>query len=145
MEKGFSNLEKSTFEKQISGYHLLASSSAYHCSANSYHTTDWKSILALYDRLIQIDQSPVVSLNRTIALSKVSGAEKALEALEQIKNSTPLQSYHLFYSTKAAFHIELQQFREASTAIETAIELAALPNEKYLLQKKWALCQQKIN
>jgi RNA polymerase sigma factor (sigma-70 family) len=145
MEKGFSNLEKSTFEKQISIYHLLASISAYHCSAINYKATDWKSILSLYDRLIQIDHSPIVLLNRAIALSKVSGAEKAIHELEQIKDATSLKSYHLYYSTKAEFHIELHQFPEAITAIETAIKLAALPNEKYMLQKKRAFCQEKIN
>src|SRR5205085_11577142 len=97
MEKGFSNLERSTSEKQVSIYHILASISAYHCSAINYKATDWKSILTLYNRLIQIDNSPVVLLNRAIALSKVEGAEKAIAELEQIKNSAQLKTYHLFY------------------------------------------------
>lgn len=145
MEKGFSNLEKSTSENQISIYHILASISAYHCSAINYKATDWKSILALYDRLIQIDNSPVVLLNRAIAVSKVNSTEKAIAELEQIKNSASLKTYHLFYSTLAEFYIELSQFSKAIEAIKTAIEFAPLQNEKLLLQKKLAFCLQKIN
>jgi RNA polymerase sigma factor (sigma-70 family) len=144
MGKGFSNLDKSTSEKKVSIYHILASISACHCSATNYKATDWKSILALYDRLIQIDNSPIVFLNRAVALSKVSGAEKAIAELEQIRNSAALKNYHLFYSTKAEFHIELNQFSNAIKAIETAIELAPLQNEKALLQKKLAFCRENI-
>lgn len=143
MEKGFSNLEKSTSEKLISIYHILASISAYHCSAINYKSTDWRSILELYDRLIQIDHSPVVLLNRSIALSKVSGAKKAIAELKQIGDSASMQSYHLFYSTKAEFHMELEEFSNAIEAIEKAIELAPLQNEKLLLQKKLAFCREK--
>jgi RNA polymerase sigma-70 factor (ECF subfamily) len=144
MEKGFLNLEKSTSEEQISIYHILASISAYHCSAINYKATDWKSILALYDRLIQIDNSPIVLLNRAIAVSKVSGAEKAIAELDQIKNSVALKTYHLFYSTMGELYIELNQFSKAIEAIEKAIELAPLQNEKLLLQRRLAFCRQKI-
>ncbi|MEP7376698.1 MAG: sigma-70 family RNA polymerase sigma factor [Chitinophagaceae bacterium] len=144
MKKGFSHLEKSTSEEQISIYHILASISACHCSAINYQATDWKGILTLYDRLIQIDNSPVVLLNRAIALSKVSGAEKAIAELEQIKNSASLKTYHLFYSTKAEFHMQLNQFSIAISAIETAIKLAPLQKEKLLLQEKLAFCREKI-
>jgi RNA polymerase sigma-70 factor (ECF subfamily) len=144
MEKGFSNLERSTADKQVSIYHILASISAHHCSAINYKATDWKSILALYDRLIQIDNSPVVLLNRAIALSKVSGAEKAITELEKIKDSASLKTYHLFYSTKAEFYMELNQFSKAIEAIERAFELAPLQNEKLLLQGKLAFCRGKI-
>ena len=144
MEKGFSNLAKSTSEKQVSIYHILASISAYHCSAINYKATDWKSILSLYDRLIQIDNSPVVLLNRAVAISKVNGPLKAIEELEQIENSASLKNYHLFYSTKAEFHIELNQFTNAIVAIEKAIELAPLENEKLLLKTKLASCREKL-
>jgi RNA polymerase sigma-70 factor (ECF subfamily) len=144
MEKGFSNLERSTSENQVSIYHILASISAYHCSAFRYDATDWESILTLYDRLIQIDSSPIVLLNRAVAISKVKGAEKAIAELEQIRNSVQLKSSHLFYSTIAQFYIELNQYSNAIPEIETAIELAPLPNEKLLLREKLTLCQQKI-
>jgi len=102
MDKGFSNLEKSTSGNQISIYHILATISAYHCSATNFESTDWKSILTLYDNLIQIDSSPIVLLNRAIAVSKVNGAETALKELDKIKTIPSLKGYHLLYSTQAA-------------------------------------------
>jgi len=144
MEKGFVNLEKSTAAEQISIYYILATISAYHCSAPNYQSTDWKSILALYDNLFQIDNSPIVLLNRAIALSKVHGAEKAIGELEKIKKDQALKSYHLLYSTQAAFYIELNQFSKAISTLETAIELAPLQTEKALLDKKLAFCREKI-
>jgi RNA polymerase sigma factor (sigma-70 family) len=144
MKKGFSNLEESASENLISIYHILASISACHCSAITYKATEWKSILALYDRLIQIDNSPVILLNRAVALSKVNGAEKAIAELEQIRDSAALKKYHLFYSTLAEFHMELNQFSNAIKAIETAIELAPLQNEKLLLQRKLTFCRENI-
>ena len=145
MEKGFSSLEKSTSGELISAYHILATVSAYYCSAANYNSTDWQSILALYDKLLQIDNSPIVLLNRAIVLSKVLGAEKAIKELEQIKNTSSLKSYYLFYSTQAALYIELNQFRKAIPILETAIELAPLQTEKSLLQKKLELCREKIS
>lgn len=144
MERGFKNLNKSAAENILSIYHILATISFYHSSAPNYKSTNWKGILELYDKLLQIDNSPIVLLNRAIALSKVSGAEKAVAALEQIKNAASLRSYHLFYSTLAEFYMDLNQFSNAIAAIKTAIDLAPLQTEKLLLQEKLKLCQQKI-
>jgi predicted RNA polymerase sigma factor len=144
MENGFTNLGKSTYDKQISIYHILATISAYHCSASSYNNTDWPGILSLYDHLIHIDNSPVVFLNRTIAISKVGGAGKALVELQKIEGASSLKSYYLFYSTQAAFHIELNQFIHAIPILEKAIELAPLQSEKVLLQRKLEFCREKI-
>ncbi|HEV7621838.1 MAG TPA: sigma-70 family RNA polymerase sigma factor [Flavisolibacter sp.] len=143
MEKGFRSLEKSTTGNQISGFHILAAISAYHCSAVNYKSTNWKAILELYENLLQIDNSPVVLLNRAIALSKVHGAEAAISELKQIEGSPSLKAYHLYYSTLGTFHIELGQFKEASQVLEKAINLARVPAEKTLLQKKLDLCHKK--
>ena len=144
MEKGFSNLEKSTTDYHISTFHILAAISAYHCSAVNYEFTDWKAILALYDNLLQIDSSPVVLMNRAIALSKVSGAAAAIIELKKIEGSPSLKSYHLYYSTLGTFYIELRQFNEAIPVLEKAVNLAPIPAEKSLIQKKLDLCLKKI-
>src|SRR4029079_18400044 len=83
MQKGFYFLDQST-GKSISTYHVLAAISAYHCSAADFESTDWGSILALYDKLLLIDPSPVVMLNRAIAFAKVKGPLKAIEVLKKI-------------------------------------------------------------
>ncbi len=141
MEKGFSNLRKSITGEEISIYHILASISSYHCSAASFESTDWKSILFLYDKLIQADSSPVVLLNRTVALAKVKGTETALAELENLKNLQSLRSYHLLYSVFAEFYMELNRFGEAARMLRVAIELATLPAEKVFLSNKLSQCE----
>lgn len=143
MEKGFNNLEKSTVFNQISSFHILAAISAYHCSAANYASTDWKAILALYEKLLQIDNSPVVLLNRAIALSKVNGAAAAIIDLKSIKGSPSFKSYHLYYSTLGTFYIETGEYETAIPILEKAINLAPLPAEKSLLQKKLDFCLKK--
>jgi len=141
MQKGFSFLEKATANRTLSIYHILAAISAYHCSAPDFNATDWKSILSLYDKLVQIDDSPVVLLNRAIVLSKVSGPSKALEALEEIKESPALASYHLFHSTLGEVYFQLNDLAKASESYQKAIALSSLQAEKDLLLKKLALCK----
>jgi RNA polymerase sigma factor (sigma-70 family) len=143
MQKGFYYLEQSS-NKNISLYHILATISAYHCSAANFESTDWKSILSLYDKLLQIDNSPIVMLNRSIALSKVEGPKNAIKELQKLKHNQVLKSYHLFYSTLAEFYIQLNEFRDAVAAIKTAIALSPLKAEQELLKKKLEMCRQKI-
>jgi RNA polymerase sigma-70 factor (ECF subfamily) len=144
MQLGFSNLEKSLLNRQISMYHILAATSAYHCSAAHYESTDWKSILELYNQLVILNNSPVVLLNRAIAMSKVLGPEKALAEIELLKNATVLKNYYLFYSTEAELYIELHLFRNAISSLETAIKLAPLEKEKELLEQRLFFCNKKI-
>jgi RNA polymerase sigma factor (sigma-70 family) len=145
MEKGFSNLQKSTSDNQISAYHLLASISSFHCSAVDYNLTDWQSILSLYNKLIKIDGSPIVLLNRAVAISKASGVKDAISELAKIEDSPSLKSYHLYYSVKAEFLMELNQHQEAVKNLYQAIVLASLQSEKLLLQGKIDVCLKKIN
>ncbi len=145
IEKGISNLARATAQDHISVYHILATISAVHCAAPDFESTDWQTILLLYNNLIQLDSSSVVLLNRAIALSKVEGAEKALHELECIKNDPTLKSYHLLYSTQAEFYIQLNQFSNGANSLEKAIQLSSIKAEKDLLKKKMDLCKEKMN
>jgi RNA polymerase sigma-70 factor (ECF subfamily) len=137
MEKGFANLEKAAQNQQISSYHILATICAYHCSAKDFASTDWKSILALYDKLLAIGNSPIVILNRAIALSKVSGIKKALQELNAIENENVIKSNYLFYSVKAELQIQANDREKAKKALEKAIEFAPLTKEKQMLQNRF--------
>jgi RNA polymerase sigma-70 factor (ECF subfamily) len=143
MQKGFFYLEKSTAQRNLSIYHMLAAISAYHCSAPDFASTDWKSILSLYDKLIQTEDSPVILLNRAIVVSKVEGALQGLNELDKIRDSPALKSYHLYYSAKAEFYIELGKLPQACQCLKKAIELAPLQAEKDLLKRKLDLCTEK--
>ena len=140
MEKGFTNLKNSTDSGHISLYHILATISAYHCSASSMANTDWESILVLYDRLMQIDSSPIVRLNRAIAISHIGRTKDALRELASIESIPFIKSYYLFYSIKAEFFIELGHKADAVSMLRKAIELTSLESEKALLRKKIEKC-----
>jgi RNA polymerase sigma-70 factor (ECF subfamily) len=145
MEKGFTSLGAAAKEKNISSYHILAAISAYHCSAINFEATDWQSILSLYNDLVKIDSSPIVLLNRAIAISKVNGPLQAIADLASIDAGQLLGSYHFYYSTLGAFYMEAQQFGEAIPLLDKAIKIAPLPGEKKLLRSKLELCRKKIS
>ena len=136
MQKGFAFLDLAASDKKISVYHVLASVSACHCLAADFASTDWHTILFLYDILTEIDPSPIVTLNRAVALSKVKGVDSAIEALEALKDAPPIKGYHLFYSTLGEFYISAGRYNEAKKALETAISLSDLPAEQTLLRKR---------
>ena len=140
MQKGFSCLEEAASDKSISVYHLLAAISAYHCSAAEFESTDWKSILLLYDKMTEIDHSPLVALNRAIAVSKVNGLSTAIAELEKLKEIHPLKTYHLYYSTLGEFYMQSGRYHEAKDVLTTAMSLSVLPAEQELLRKKLEVC-----
>lgn len=140
---GLDHLAQATQNNSISIYHILAAISAQYCIAPDYESTDWKSILSLYDGLILLDPSPVILLNRAIVLSKVEGPAIALQELENIRHNPILKSYHLFYSTQAELFIQASQFQEAIIALKKAIQLASLQSEKSLLEKKLKIVLEK--
>ncbi|MGK7393226.1 MAG: RNA polymerase sigma factor [Candidatus Cyclobacteriaceae bacterium M3_2C_046] len=137
MKLGFLNLEKAAHSQYISKYHILASISAYHCSAKDFASTDWKGILTLYDKLLGIDNSPIVILNRAIALSKVDGAKKALRELTTIENDNAIKFNHLFYSVNAELQMQINESGKAKKMLEKAIELAPLSVEKQMLHTRY--------
>jgi RNA polymerase sigma factor (sigma-70 family) len=143
MQKGFACLGQAASGNNISVYHILAAISAYHCSAADFASTDWPSILLLYDKLMEIDRSPLVALNRAVALSKVEGVDKAIAELERLKNIPALINYHLYYSTLGEFYMQSGRCTDAKKAFETAISTSNLPAEQEFLRKRLGICMQK--
>ena len=141
MRKGFISLENALTGSGLSVYHILALISSCHCSAPAYDSTDWKTILSLYDQLMDIDPSPIVRLNRSVALGKVHGADRAITELEALANIDAFKTYHLFYSVQAEFYLELGQVEQAADLLKKAIYLAPLIAEKSFLQNKLAGCR----
>jgi RNA polymerase sigma factor (sigma-70 family) len=144
MKKGFVNLDKSVNGSGISIYHILASISSYHCSSRDYASTNWQGILSLYDKLIETDHSPVVLLNRAVALSKVQGPAEAIAELEKLQNEPALKAYHLFYSVQAELLMELGRFPEAAVMFRSAIGFSMLESEKKFLENRLSACSEKI-
>ncbi len=143
MEKGFSNLTIAAQSTHISKYHILASISAYHCSAKDFESTDWKSILLLYDKLLTIDYSPIVTLNRAIVLAQLGLTITAIDELESIENHKVIKSHYLFFSVKAQFLQQVKDYSKAKKSLQKAIKLAPFPAEKKMLKTRLDECIKK--
>jgi len=141
--RGMFHLAHSATGDQASEYHLQAGIAAVHCAAPDFESTDWPRILSLYDQLIQIDDSPVVALNRAVALAKVHGARAGIEAVEGIRQHQALESYYLFYAVLAEFETQLNDFQSAARHLRRALEFADLKSEQSLLSKRLQECERR--
>jgi len=103
-------------------YQILAAINAVHTSARDFRDTDWSQVLALYDRLVRLDASPVIALNRAIALAEIDGPEAALAAVDRLAG--PLAGYHAYHATRADLLRRLGRGRDARLAYDRAIGLA---------------------
>jgi RNA polymerase sigma-70 factor (ECF subfamily) len=103
-------------------YQLLAAINAVHTSARDARDTDWSQIVALYDQLVHVDRSPIVALNRAIAVAEVDGPEVALAAVDRLENA--LAGYHPYHATRAELLRRLGRSRQSRAAYDRAIELA---------------------
>jgi RNA polymerase sigma-70 factor (ECF subfamily) len=115
-------------------YQLQAALAACHAQARTAAATDWLQILTLYDMLTRHDRSPVVLLNRAIALGEVSGAAVALAEVEAL--AEPLRDYHLLHATRAQLLTALGRDEEARAANLRALQLTANPAEQGLLRDR---------
>jgi len=103
-------------------YQVLAAINAVHTSARDARDTDWWQVVALYDQLVRLDSSPVVALNRAIAVAELDGPEVALAVVDRLGDS--LAGYHAYHATRADLLRRLGRRQESRSAYDRAIELA---------------------
>lgn len=115
-------------------YQLQAAISACHAEAPSWESTDWRQILLLYDALTRMTPTPVVRLNRAIALSHVAGPADALLEVDGLEPA--LRQYHLFHATRAELLRQLGRDKEARAADSRALQLTRNPAERRLLEER---------
>lgn len=138
---GLTFLESSAVGAELSQYHLEAAIAAAHASASGLDETNFCLIVGLYDKLMRIAPSPVVALNRAIAIAESEGPESGLRALREIDDSARLATYP-FYA--AAFgELELRRGDRAAARIhlQRALELARSDAERRFIQKRLARAQ----
>jgi RNA polymerase sigma-70 factor, ECF subfamily len=139
--RGLAALERS---EQIGGalgpYALQAAIAACHARASEPGDTDWVRIAALYEALAQLSPSPVVELNRAVALASAFGAAAGLEALDPLLEEPSLQSYHLLPSVRGDLLARLGRFEEAQSELQRALSLAGNTRERRLLLDRAAAC-----
>lgn len=134
--RGLYHLMQSTAGDEASEYHLQAAISACHCAAQGYKSTDWPRILSLYDRLIELDDSPIVGLNRAVAVANVHGPRAGIEAVEAIHDRQQLNCYYLLYAVLGEFEADLYHRQAAMKHFRKALELATMKSEQIFLTKK---------
>src|SRR5487761_1151648 len=115
-------------------YQIQAAILAVHTEAPSWEVTDWPQIVALYDLLLRHDDTPVVRLNRLIAVAAVDGQQPALAQAEPLAGA--LSCYHLFHATRAELLRALGRGTEAGAADRQALRLAANPAERALISSR---------
>ena len=114
-------------------YQVLAAINAVHTDARDIRDTDWSQIVALYDQLTRLDHSPIVRLNRAIAVAEVDGPEVALAEVDGL----PLEGYHLFHATRADLLRRLGRSEQSRAAYDRAIELVGNSAEtKHLIRRR---------
>jgi RNA polymerase sigma-70 factor (ECF subfamily) len=139
--RGHYHLAQSAAGSEITAYHLQAGIAACHCSAQDYESTDWKRILALYDRLVQFDQSPVAALNRTVALAEVRGPQAGLDAIAGIPNRESLDAYYLLHAVLGEFESRLNHPQNAAAHFQRSLDLADLKSERAFLAARLRTCE----
>ena len=122
-------------------YTLQAAIAAVHAEARTAEETDWTEITGLYDVLRRVNPSPIVELNRAVALAMRDGPEAGLQAIDKLMNHKELQRYHLLYAARADLFRRLGQSQDAIHCYQQALDLAQQEPERRFLQQRLASLQ----
>ncbi|GAA4277497.1 RNA polymerase sigma factor [Aquimarina mytili] len=136
INRGIHYLNQTTKDNTTSVYQILATISAHHCIAPSFEDTNWIEILALYDSLLQLQDTPLVRLNRAIPLAKVNGNEAAIKTLTQLKQNSDIASHYLFHATLAEFYKQENNTDKAIASLKQSRLLCSNPRDIELIEKK---------
>jgi RNA polymerase sigma-70 factor (ECF subfamily) len=137
---GFHHLLTSMEGGATSEYHVQAAIASAHAAARDASSTDWAAILKMYDRLAEMNASPVVELNRAVAIAKVHGAEAGLAALEPLEQNPWLAQYHLRFAVRGRLLLDLGRREESAAAFRAALECPCSEPERRFLTRKLAEC-----
>jgi RNA polymerase sigma-70 factor (ECF subfamily) len=134
-DEGTRVLERALSLRRPGPYQLQAAVAALHAEAKAAADTDWVQIAALYGELARIDASPVIELNRAVAVAMAEGPSRGLDLVDRIGG---LDGYHLLHATRADLLRRLDRRAEAASAYERALELATNPAERGYLERRLA-------
>lgn len=115
-------------------YQVLAAINAVHTAVRSARDTDWSQIVVLYNRLLTLDSSPIVRLNRAIAVAELDGPDVGLAEVDRLSDA--LDRYHAFHATRADLLRRLGRSDDAREAYDRAISLAGNPAERAYLTRR---------
>jgi RNA polymerase sigma-70 factor (ECF subfamily) len=138
IEEGTVLVERALRQGRVGPYQLQAAIAAVHDEAASASDTDWPQILGLYEVLLRMTPSPVIALNRAVALGEVAGPEPGLAAVDALGADSVLGEYRFFHATRADFLRRLGRWAEAAEAYERALALSANAAEAAFLRGRIA-------
>jgi len=121
--RGAHHLERAGRGERLSAYHLEAEIAACHAVAETWSQTDWAQIVGCYDSLLRLNPSPIVAVNRAVALAEREGPQVGLTALEELSRHPELRSYYPFHAARAELHRRLGHTAEAAAAYRQVLAL----------------------
>jgi RNA polymerase sigma factor (sigma-70 family) len=137
---GLLHLEQAASGNKLSAYHLQAEIAAMHSTTGHFTLTSWENIVALYDLLREKQPTPVVLINRAVAVAQVNGPAAGLAALKAIPVDGQAERYPFLHAAEGEFHRRLGHSREAEISFHRALEFARTePQQRFLLRKLAAL------
>ncbi len=129
-------LVEEALRAQPGPFSLQAAIAAVHCQALRAEDTDWPQIVRLYDLLLQVQPSPIVALNRAVAVAMVDGPRPALAIIDALAASGDLDNYHLMYAARADLLRRLGSRAEAAESYKQALALVANDSERRFLERR---------
>jgi RNA polymerase sigma-70 factor, ECF subfamily len=134
--EGVAFVEKALNSRRFGSYTLQAAIAAVHAEAESAAATDWRQIVALYNQLVRIQPSPVVHLNRAVAIAECDGPEAGLTHIDALLEHGELANYYLAHSARAELYRRLGRTVEARSSYEKALALTQQGPERQFLQER---------
>ena len=134
--EGVALVEKALKSRRFGAYTLQAAIAAVHAEAESVAATDWRQIVALYNQLVRIQPSPVVHLNRAVAIAMRDGPEAGLKHIDAVLEQGELANYYLAHSARADMCRRLGRTEEARASYEKALALTQQEPERQFLQER---------
>jgi len=136
IEEGLALVQKALSSRRFGAYTLQAAIAAVHAEAESVAATDWRQIVALYNQLVRIQPSPVVHLNRAVAIAMRDGPEAGLAHIDAVLAHGELANYYLAHSARADMCRRLGRTAEARSSYEKALALTQQEPERQFLQER---------
>jgi RNA polymerase sigma factor (sigma-70 family) len=138
IQAGLHQLKRAAAGDELTEYHLVAGIAASHAVAESYEATDWKKILFYYDSLLRVNRSPIIALNRAVAVAMLEGPRAGVAALDQIKDDPALRNYYLLPATYGELYERSGESERAAAYYREALALMGNEAERRFLLKKLA-------
>lgn len=141
VSEGLHLLELSATGSNATEYHIEAAIAAVHATARNMEETDWSKIVSLYDALMNIHPSPIVALNRAIAIGQYQGAERGLAALRAIGDSERLAKYPFYHAAFGELELQSGRHENAREHFSIALQLSRNPMERQFFEQRLRTCE----